>query len=181
MLEIRMHGLGGHGTVATAELLGLAGVNEGMFAQSLPFFSPDIRGGTVTSFVRLSDRPIRVRSYIHNPDMIVLFGLRLLTDETVEGAKKETIALVNAPPPTIIPSLGGSFRVIAIDAEGLAASIPGCRMFNAVMLGAAASLSAQVTLGSVEMAIRKRFLPELAEINVEAARLGFQAAETKVA
>jgi len=43
MIEIRFHGRGGQGAVTSAELLALAAIEEGKYAQAFPSFGPERR------------------------------------------------------------------------------------------------------------------------------------------
>src|SRR4030043_1435146 len=61
-IEVRWHGRGGQGAVTSAELLALAAIEEGKFAQAFPSFGPERRGAPVLVFNRLSNTaPIRAR------------------------------------------------------------------------------------------------------------------------
>ena len=57
--EIRLHGIGGQGVAAAADLLGLAAVKDGRWSHSFPFFGTEIRGGVVTAYTRISDAACR--------------------------------------------------------------------------------------------------------------------------
>ena len=41
MIEIRFHGRGGQGAVTSAELLAIAAINKGLYAQAFPSFGPE--------------------------------------------------------------------------------------------------------------------------------------------
>lgn len=179
MYEVRFHGVGGQGVVAAADLLGVAAVKDGKWAHSFPFFGTEVRGGSVKAFVRIAEAPIRVRSFIYEPDMVVVFAPHLLSEEILEGVKRETLILVNASQlPIGLPNRSPG-KIKVIDAESIATDIPGCHMINCVMLGAVASLSSRVGLKSVEMAIRDRLPEDVAKINVEAARVGYRVAQIR--
>ena len=65
MIEVRFHGRGGQGAVTSAELMALAAIAEGKFAQAFPSFGPERRGAPVQAFLRISDQPIRLREKIY--------------------------------------------------------------------------------------------------------------------
>ena len=67
MLEIRFHGRGGQGAVTSVELLALAAINEGKFAQGFPSFGPERRGAPVLAFLRIDDKHIGLRCKIASP------------------------------------------------------------------------------------------------------------------
>ena len=85
MIEIRWHGRGGQGAVTSVELLALAAIGEGKYAQGFPSFGPERRGAPVAAFNRVDTERIRIRSAIYNPDVVVvldegLIGLVNLTE-----------------------------------------------------------------------------------------------------
>ncbi|RPI53436.1 MAG: pyruvate synthase, partial [Deltaproteobacteria bacterium] len=41
MKEVRLHGRGGQGAVTSAELVAIAGIDEGKYAQAFPSFGPE--------------------------------------------------------------------------------------------------------------------------------------------
>ena len=56
MKEIRLHGIGGLGTVKAGEMLVHATVASGKYGNSTPMFGFERQGAPVTSFVRLRTR-----------------------------------------------------------------------------------------------------------------------------
>ena len=72
MIEVRFHGRGGQGAVTSAEMVALAAIEEGKFAQGFPSFGPERRGAPVIAFARVDDKPIRLRSKIYQPDVAVV-------------------------------------------------------------------------------------------------------------
>ena len=79
MIEIRWHGRGGQGAVTSVELLALAAIDEGKYAQGFPSFGPERRGAPVAAFNRVDDRQIKVRSGIYRPDVVIVLdeGLKI--------------------------------------------------------------------------------------------------------
>lgn len=75
MIEIRFHGRGGQGAVTSAELLAVAAIEHGMYAQAFPSFGPERRGAPVVAFCRISDSPIRLRANIYEPDVVIVLDL----------------------------------------------------------------------------------------------------------
>ena len=70
MIEVRFHGRGGQGAVTSAELVAQAAINEGLYAQAFPNFGPERRGAPVLAFLRVSDKQIRIRSKVYQPDAL---------------------------------------------------------------------------------------------------------------
>ena len=100
MIEIRFHGRGGQGAVTSVELLALAAINEGKFAQGFPCFGPERRGAPVLAFCRVDDRHIRLRCKIANPDVVVVLDPSLIRIQNPPADLKENgIIVLNTPRP----------------------------------------------------------------------------------
>ena len=56
MIEIRVHGRGGQGAVTSTELIALAAIGEGKYAQAFPSFGPE-RRGAVKANARFPEHP----------------------------------------------------------------------------------------------------------------------------
>ena len=72
MFQIRVHGRGGQGVVTAAEMLSVAAFEEGRHAQAFPSFGSERTGAPVVAFCRISDKEIRLREPIMEPDAIRL-------------------------------------------------------------------------------------------------------------
>ena len=173
VLEIRFHGRGGQGSVIAAELLARAAFKEGKNVQSFPFFGVERRGAPVAAFCRVSDQPIRLRTSITTPDIVIVLDPGLLkTVPVTKGAKPGGLLLVNTergPDRVGIPFDG---RVATVDATSIAiAHGLGSRtqpIVNTSILGAFAKVSGVVSLDSVVAAI-KESVPAKREENAAAA------------
>ncbi len=100
MIEVRIHGRGGQGAVTSAEMLALAAIGTGKYAQAFPSFGPERRGAPVQAFVRVSDKEIRIRGEIREPDVVVVLdpGLLNIIDAT-SGLRDNGIVVVNTKLP----------------------------------------------------------------------------------
>jgi pyruvate ferredoxin oxidoreductase gamma subunit len=67
MIEIRIHGRGGQGNVAAANLVARAAFEEGQYGQAFPNFGAERRGAPVMAFARISDNPIKRRCQVLAP------------------------------------------------------------------------------------------------------------------
>lgn len=96
MLEIRFHGRGGQGAVIGGKILATAVFTEGKYSQAFPAFGVERRGAPVTAFVRIDDKPIRLRQQIYQPDHIIILDQTLMKNPDVfEGLKPGGFVLVN--------------------------------------------------------------------------------------
>src|SRR3990170_311735 len=89
LIEIRFHGRGGQGSVTCAELLALAAIGEGKYAQAFPSFGPERRGAPVVAFCRISDQPIRIRANVYEPDIVMVLDSTLLKLVNVAAGMKQ--------------------------------------------------------------------------------------------
>src|SRR5512136_2841856 len=98
MIEIRWHGRGGQGAVTSAEMTALAAIQEGKFAQAFPSFGPERRGAPVLAFNRISSgHPIRMRSGVTKPDIVVVLDPGLVTLINItDGLKPGGTLIVNS-------------------------------------------------------------------------------------
>jgi pyruvate ferredoxin oxidoreductase gamma subunit len=173
MKELRIHGRGGQGSVTAAELIATAAFEGGVFPQAFPMFGVERRGAPVQAFVRFSDKKVRLRSQIYEPDYIIVQDSTLIRDVNVfAGMKKGGIAIVNTNAP------GGwtppeGVKVITVDATGIALETLGVPITNTALMGAFAAASGEISMEAMENAIRQRFKEEIAKKNIEAARRAY--------
>jgi len=161
MLEIRFHGRGGQGAVTSAELLAVAVINEGRYAQSFPSFGPERRGAPVVAFSRVDDRQIKTRFAVGEPDVVIVLDPSLLKIASPQkGIKKGGVLIVNTgkTPDEIKKEFGyEGFRVATVDATKIAVEELGRAITNTTMLGAMVKITGVIKPGSMEEPLTHRF------------------------
>ncbi|HYU58712.1 MAG TPA: 2-oxoacid:acceptor oxidoreductase family protein [Actinomycetota bacterium] len=165
-LEIRLHGRGGQGTVTMAALLVDAAFRDGWHALGFPAFGTERTGAPVTAFVRLSDEPIRDRSQIRTPRIVVVQDPTLAAAvDLTEGLEPGGTVLVNAEivPPRLRDLAG--VTVIAVPVTALATEHLGSPITSTAMLGLLAGATGLVRIESVCAAVRDRFSGSIGEKN----------------
>ena len=182
LIEIRWHGRGGQGGVTSAELVALAAISEGKYAQAFPSFGPERRGAPVLAFVRIdSEKPIKIRAGITQPDIIVVLDPNLLriTDVTAGLKRGGTVVLNTRKTSEQIKSeFGINGRLATVDATKIAREILGVPIVNTTMTGAMLKATGVIQLESMKTPVEKRF-GRLAERNIQAMERAYQ--ETVVA
>lgn len=168
MIEIRWHGRGGQGAVTSAELLAMAAIIEGKYAVAIPYFGAERRGAPVIAYNRISNKPIRIRSNIRNPDYVVVLDPLLGKFINIyEGLKKNGTIVINTVSPMI-----RDHRVAYVDATAIALKIGlvggGIPIVNTAMLGALIKISNLVSINSVVEAIENKWRGKVAERNIKA-------------
>ena len=179
MIEIRFHGRGGQGTVVASKILANSTFLDGKYSQSFPAFGVERRGAPVTAFLRLDEKPIRIRTEIYEPDHIVILD-PLLIDQIplTNGLKKKGIVIVNSSKaPVEFSNKFRSFKVATVPAGKIALKYhlgsPQSPIVNTAILGAVAKVLSIVTIESLVKAI-KSDVPAHADNNVAAAKEAYQ-------
>lgn len=171
MLEIRLHGRGGQGAVTSAELIAIAAINKGKFAQAFPSFGPERRGAPVVAFCRVDDRKINIRAKVYNPDVVIVLdpGLLALLDPT-EGMRDGGILILNTNKGLdgMSASIDSSFRLAAIDANKIAMEELGRPIVNTTMLGAFIKATGLIDIDDIKEPLLGRFGPKLGSRNIKA-------------
>ncbi|HOV04558.1 MAG TPA: 2-oxoacid:acceptor oxidoreductase family protein [Hyphomicrobiales bacterium] len=183
MFQVRIHGRGGQGVVTAAELLSVAAFREGRNAQAFPSFGSERTGAPVVAFCRISNKEIRLREPVLEPDCLIVLDATLFRAVDVfQGLKPDGWLLINTNKPLaelhidpVVQRLPKGHTVI-VPATELALKHVKRPVPNAALLGAFAALGGQVHIDAVEAAIREAFAGPVGEANVAAAREAYDAA-----
>lgn len=171
--------------MTAAEMLSVAAFLEGRHAQAFPSFGSERMGAPVVAFCRISDREIRLREPILEPDCLIVQDPTLFKAiDVFAGLKPSGFLLVNTNRSfedlhiaDVARRLPAGHAVI-VPATELALKHVGRPVPNAALLGAFAALSSLVRRESVASAIEQTFAGKVGAANVAAAN---EAYETVVA
>lgn len=175
MLEIRFHGRGGQGAVTSVELLALAAINEGKFAQGFPSFGPERRGAPVLAFLRINDKHIGLRCKIAHPDVVLILDPSLIRIQNpTADLKPDGVIVLNSPKShaEIRREYGFKHKLALVDANTIAREVLGVPITNTTMLGALIKATGAVHVDSLEKPLQERFGP-LAVKNFNALKVAF--------
>ncbi len=179
MIEIRIHGRGGQGSVIASKIMAVALFAEGKWVQSFPKFGVERRGAPVEAFLRLDSDKILIRSEIDSPDHVVILDATLVeVIDITAGLKEGGWIIVNTPgKPEDFPEFS-RFRVGCVDASHIAShqrlgsrSAP---IVNTAICGAFARATSLVGIDSICDAIMEE-APIKPNENAQAARDAFEA------
>ncbi len=179
MIEIRLHGRGGQGAVTSAELLAIAAINSGKYAQAFPNFGPERRGAPVMAFIRIDDKPIKTRYMIYNPDMVLVLDPSILyLADVASGLKKEGVLVTNSKNPAskIKEGLGIENSIATVNANKIAMEELGVPITNTTMLGALLKVQKFLDLDTLLGPFQNRF-GRLAEKNIAALQRAYKETE----
>jgi pyruvate ferredoxin oxidoreductase gamma subunit len=169
MIEIRIHGRGGQGNVAAAELLSIAAFKDGKYSQAFPSFGAERVGAPVQAFVRIDDKKVRIREDVRHPDYLIVQDENLLeTVPILDGLKPDGLIVVNSEKKPEDLQLKTTATVETIPATEIALEIIGRPIPNAIMIGAFCTITGLVSLNAVQEAIMEKFPGRVGENNVAA-------------
>jgi pyruvate ferredoxin oxidoreductase gamma subunit len=168
MIEYRIHGRGGQGSVAAAYLLAAAAFEAGHTCQAFPAFGAERRGAPVTAFVRIDDKPIHLRSQVAAPDYLIVQDETLLLDRNLtHGLKPGGAMLVNSRKPAEGIAKAFNTRVVAIPATEMAVEEIGRPIPNTALLAAFLALTGHLPQEALAAALKGRFHGPVLEKNLK--------------
>ncbi|MDD3177968.1 MAG: 2-oxoacid:acceptor oxidoreductase family protein [Candidatus ainarchaeum sp.] len=155
--EIIFYGRGGLGAKTAAQILAEAANIEEKNIQAFPEYGPERRGAPVRSFVRISDKHIRVHEPILNPDYIVVIDSNLF--DVIENLKEfnGTYIINTNKPKDYFKKILKNKKFILIDGTKIALENLKINNPNIVLIGALIKQSKIIKLSSVEKIIEEEF------------------------
>ncbi|MBI5275867.1 MAG: 2-oxoacid:acceptor oxidoreductase family protein [Burkholderiales bacterium] len=176
MLQIIIQGRGGQGAQTAGNLLAAAYFAEGRQVQAFASYGGARRGTPVSSFIRVSDRPIRLRCDIERADAILCFDASLLQPPLLAAADAQTLIVVNSSRSAddFAEALPG-YRIVPVDGIAISRRNGLGRIVNSALLGAFARAVGEPPLAVLEKVLLQEAAKLQAE-NVAACREGYHAA-----
>ena len=180
LLQIIIQGRGGQGAQTAGTLLAMAFFAEGRQVQSFASYGGARRGTPVSSFIRVDDRPIRVRCDIEQADAILCFDASLLESRLLATARPDTLIVVNSSrtPEQFAEKLPG-YRVIPVDGISIARRHGLGRIVNSALLGAFARAIEAPKLEMLVHALIEE-APKLHDENIAACEEGYRWVEAQL-
>jgi pyruvate ferredoxin oxidoreductase gamma subunit len=167
MIEYRIHGRGGQGSVAAAYLLAATAFEAGYTCQAFPAFGAERRGAPVTAFVRIDKAPIHLRAQVHSPDYLIVQDETLLTDHGVTaGLKTGGGMLVNSKRRADDIAAEFGCRVACVPATQLAVEVIGKPIPNTALLAALLALTGVMPQEALAAALKGRFSGDVLNKNL---------------
>jgi pyruvate ferredoxin oxidoreductase gamma subunit len=176
MIEMRFHGRGGQGAVTSAELVAQAAIDTGKYATAFPSFGPERRGAPVVAFARMDDHPIRLRSKVYNPDVVIVLDPSLLEiANPTEGIREDGILIINSSQQLdeLRKRLSYKGRIAVVDASLIAREVIGLPITNTTMVGALLKGADLLSVEALEGPFNRRF-GKIAARNIQAMKRAFE-------
>ena len=158
-----------------AEMLANAFVLEGNYASVFPSFGIERRGSAVMAFVRYGNAPIREKTRVYHPEMLLILDPSLLEKRDVyNGFVKGGIIISAGKDPDQILKMGVEPSVIAlVDGMGIALKETGTNITNVIMLGAFAKATGLISIDHLKTAVEGSFSDKLLAKNLTSLQRGF--------
>lgn len=174
MLQIIIQGRGGQGAQTAGNLLAAAFFAEGRHVQAFSTYGGARRGTPVSSYIRVDDRPIRLRCDIEQADAILCFDASLLAGPLAAAARPDTLIVVNSSRPAehyaaALPGL----RVIPVDGLAISRRHGLGRIVNSALLGAFARAIEAPALDVLTQVLTDE-APKLHDENIAACEDGYR-------
>jgi pyruvate ferredoxin oxidoreductase gamma subunit len=180
MLEIVIQGRGGQGAQLAGSLLAAAFFAEGREVQSFATYGGARRGTPVSAFIRVDDKPIRLRCDIEQAHALLCFDASLLAGRLLAVAGPQTIIVVNSRMgPGHFSALLPGHRVLPVDGLGIAQRNGLGRIVNSALLGALARALGSPSLQVLDATIAAE-APKHGRENAAACHEGYRAIELQL-
>lgn len=181
MLQIIIQGRGGQGAQLAGTLLAMAFFAEGREVQAFATYGGARRGTPVSSFIRVDERPIRLRCDIERADAVLCFDASLLEGKLLAAAGPGTLIVVNSrrEPEHFAQALPGH-RVLPVDGLEVAGRHGLGRIVNSALLGALARAVGAPALETLSATIAAQ-APKNERENVAACAEGFARIDAQLA
>ncbi|MEA1913423.1 MAG: 2-oxoacid:acceptor oxidoreductase family protein [candidate division WOR-3 bacterium] len=181
MIEIRLHGRGGQGTVVAAKILADAVSREGKFVQAFPEYGVERRGAPVKAFLRIDDEIIYIKSEIYEPDHLVILEPSLIgAIDLIYGLKEGGWIIINTNKDPEEMEFAGNYRIATVPATKIARKFhlgsEAAPIVNTAILGGVVKVLDLCDLETLKEAV-KEGVPLKEEANLKASEEAFN--ETK--
>ena len=190
--NILITGVGGQGVILMSELLGRAAVKERLRVRGSEILGMAVRGGSVTSAIRIGDEvygplipmgkcdvligmepseALRSITYLSKSSLVIV-NIAVTIPFTVSIGESKYPSLAE-----ILEKLGkASEKTIKLDANQIAQDAGSLLTTNIVMLGALFGTGKlPISIETIKESIQTRFPAKTAPVNIKAFDLGYQA------
>ena len=170
--QILIAGFGGQGILFSGKLLAYKALSEGKELSWLPSYGPEMRGGTASCSVTISDESVG-SPIIDNPDVLIVMNLPSL-DKYEKTVKKGGVIFVDS---TLIERKveRDDVKAFYIPSTKMAQDMGAPNLANIVLLGKVLKECPESGMSGMEEALKKVVAkhPEMYERNLKAIEAGY--------
>lgn len=177
--RMKIAGTGGQGVMVTGKILGYAASDHDKYASFLPQYGTQMRGGTSSCTLIVSDEEIG-SPIVSVADLLIMFQQEAL-DRYIEQLKEGGLLFINSNT-CRIPERK-DIKVYAIPVDDMARELGSKQVANIIMLGACVEKTGMFTEEEIIHTLRHVFeeKPQFFDINEKAVRKGIQMVRNKEA
>lgn len=174
--EIVFAGFGGQGILLIGRLLTYAGMLAGKEVSWLPAYGPEMRGGTASCSVIISEEAVG-SPIVARPSALVAMNKPSLDRFAPAVQAGGTIIINQSLIETTVDR--ADVKAYAVPLNDLAQECGNARFANMIALGALIGATGMVSLDSIQSAFAKNFAkkPEMIELNMQAVLRGVKFAQ----
>ena len=189
--NIVIAGVGGQGVILMSELLGNAAVADGLNVRGSEVLGMAVRGGSVSSTIRLGEEALAPLAPTGKADVLV--GMEPSEAiRNISNISEDSLVILNTEKviPFTVSSLGSTYpgldtileklnkatkHIIELNATGIAMEAGSVQSANVVMLGALFGQDKlPIRIETVKNEIEKRFSAKVAPVNLKAFDMGYE-------
>jgi pyruvate ferredoxin oxidoreductase gamma subunit len=180
VMQIIVQGRGGQGAQTAGNLLAFALFAQGRHVQCFASYGGARRGTPVSSYLRVDDRPVRLRCDIERADAILCFDASLLEGRLLATAHSATLVVVNSAHDAahfarVLPG----YSVIPVDGLAIARRHGLGRIVNSALLGGLARALQAPTRETLERTLVEQ-APRLHDENIAACEDGYASVDAQL-
>jgi pyruvate ferredoxin oxidoreductase gamma subunit len=135
LVEVRWHARAGQGAKTAAQILAMAFLRGGSYAQAFPEYGPERRGAPLRAYTRASSAPIRRHDSVTTPNLVVVLEPSLVDEvDVADGLAEDGVVLVGdaTTRDANLVMLGRAARALGapqlLDLEGAAVEVLGAKV-----------------------------------------------------
>ena len=135
LVEVRWHARAGQGAKTAAQILAMAFLRGGSYAQAFPEYGPERRGAPLRAYTRASSAPIRRHDSVTTPNLVVVLEPSLVDEvDVADGLAEDGVVLVGdaTTRDVNLVMLGRAARALGVprllDLEGAAVEVLGAKV-----------------------------------------------------
>jgi 2-oxoacid:acceptor oxidoreductase gamma subunit (pyruvate/2-ketoisovalerate family) len=152
-------------------------VGTGRYGASFPMFGFERRGAPVTAFGRFGDEPIRLKTQIYTPDVLVVLDPSQKDSTAVwNGLNRNGVLVMNSCEALKDRKSANLKRACHVDAMGISLEEIGMDMPNSCILGAFAAATGVIGIDPIIVALEDYFDGKKLEANIRCVKRGYEEA-----
>lgn len=153
MKQIIVLGRGGQGAVTSSQVIAIAAFLDGKYSQAFPNFGVERTGAPVRSYARIDDKKITLREQVYEANYAIVL------DATLMNGLKENITdliIINSNKKPEEFKIETKAKIKCVDISKIALEKIGKPFVNIASLGAFSALTKEVSINSLENAIKQQ-------------------------